>query len=118
MKKIRALTFATALALTGSGCNQEALNREVTKLKACPDNYRASCLSPDQAAKKEQEAQQLEKQRKYKEAGLIYVELGKFNDAKRMMGECMMQGLDRDSESIYNAINFRQDVFGQLETEK
>ncbi|MBS3067790.1 hypothetical protein J4450_03745 [Candidatus Micrarchaeota archaeon] len=118
MKRTRGLMLATALAIGGgAGCNQEKINKEVTKLKACPDRYRTSCLSPDQIAKKEQEATQLEKQRKYADAAKIYVELGQFNDAKRMIGECILKGYRCEGE-ISGMIQFRQAVFGQLETEK
>lgn len=93
------------------------ITAEMQKLKACPDRYPASCLSPEEEQKKLKEAQELEGKGRFTDAGRVYIQLGRFGDVKRMIGSCYMTTGCYPSD-LKEALEFRARVLGRFEVEK
>ena len=87
----------------------------VERYKACPDRYRTSCMSEEEANKTAAIAKAHEDRKEFAMAGLSYARLGMFEKALAMADSCERHGQRRWSDSVSIETFVRQDAITKYE---
>ncbi len=91
---------------------EDQIKRMVKRLDSCKDPklLRSGCFEKEKRLMLEQSAEMYEKSGEFKQAGLLYVELGRLRDASRMISRCEKEEVPGVAE-IKKALKERAEAF-------